>query len=166
MYAIKRNNITVFILREQLRFKKAFIKPPSFDEASTKDLHLPQEIPLPKGATLARLSTKYLCIADHENYNIINLESTSLIVLMPLSQAADSAPVKPLITVIGENEFLVLSWTGANTMGVFVTGAGDPVRGTLTWEMHPTALCELFTRSSIKGSLQYSATVQAANIHM
>ena len=81
-------------------------------------------------------------MADHETYNVIDLETTSLIPLLPLSQVDDSSPIKPSITVIGESEFLILSWTGSSTLGVFIAGTGDPVRGTLTWSVHPTALCK------------------------
>ncbi|KAF8499515.1 hypothetical protein JB92DRAFT_3099258 [Gautieria morchelliformis] len=121
---LKRSSIVVYSLGLRLQFRK--------------------EIPLPNGATLGRLSNKHLCIADHDTYNVIDLESASLIPLLPLSQVDSSpvkSPVKPSITVIGESEFLLLSWTGSSTLGVFITGTGDPVRGTLTWNMHPTALC-------------------------
>lgn len=64
--------------------------------------------------------------------------------MLPLSQAIDPVPfiVKPSITVIGDNEFLILSWTGASTLGLFLTGEGDPVRGTLEWPSYPDAVCK------------------------
>ncbi|CDO71042.1 hypothetical protein BN946_scf184844.g46 [Trametes cinnabarina] len=118
---VKRNAISLYSLRERLFFQK--------------------EIPLPTGGVLARRSGQYLCIADRENYNVINLEQASLMPLLPISQAMDSdIVVKPSITVISENEFLILSWTGATTLGVFITGDGDPVRGTLEWPGHPAAV--------------------------
>lgn len=101
-----------------------------------------QEIPLPSGATLARRSGRALCVADKENYNMIDLEYSSFIAMSPLSQAPDSSViVKPSITVINESEFLIASWTGASTIGIFVNGDGDPVRGTLEWPAHPQAIC-------------------------
>ncbi|KAF8591308.1 hypothetical protein K439DRAFT_1402474 [Ramaria rubella] len=118
---IKRSSISVYNLGIRLGFRK--------------------EIPLPNGATLARLSNKHLCVADEENYNVIDLDTANMIPLLPLSQAADSLVVKPSITVISEDEFLLLSWTGTTTLGVFIMGTGDPVRGTLEWGMHPVALC-------------------------
>lgn len=90
-----------------------------------------------------------MCVADSENYNMINLETASLIPLLPISQApleepnaeAPQAPaVKPFILVIAESEFLILSWTGASTLGVFITGEGEPVRGTLEWSSHPVSV--------------------------
>lgn len=102
-----------------------------------------QEIPLPNGGMLARRTGKYLCVADRENYNIINLESAEMLPLLPLSQAFDSpAIVKPLITVISDTEFLILSWTGTASLGLFITGEGEPVRGTLEWPSHPESLGE------------------------
>lgn len=63
--------------------------------------------------------------------------------VLPLNQVMDDpTPVKPFIVVVGGNEFLLLSWTGATTLGVFITGEGDPVRGTLEWPSHPLSVCE------------------------
>jgi hypothetical protein len=63
---------------------------------------------------------------------------------MPLSQAPpeEAFPGPPGICITGDTpaEFLILSWTGASTLGVFVSGAGDPVRGTLEWPAHPRAV--------------------------
>ncbi|OJT07519.1 hypothetical protein TRAPUB_1615 [Trametes pubescens] len=118
---VKRSAIALYSLRERLFFQK--------------------EIPLPSGAVHARRTGKYLCVADRENYNVIDLLQASLVPLLPISQAMDSTvAVKPSITVISENEFLILSWTGASTIGVFITGEGDPVRGTLEWPSHPEAV--------------------------
>lgn len=73
---------------------------------------------------------------------MVDLAAASLFQLLPISQAPDpTVVVKPLITVISEKEFLILSWTGATTLGVFITGDGDPVRGTLEWPSHPEAVC-------------------------
>ncbi|TBU25432.1 hypothetical protein BD311DRAFT_764523 [Dichomitus squalens] len=118
---VKRSAISLYSLRERLFFQK--------------------EIPLPSGGFLARRTGKYLCIADKEYYNVIDLVQASMVPLLPISQAPDTTvAVKPLITVITENEFLLLSWTGASTIGVFITGDGDPVRGTIEWPSHPEAI--------------------------
>ncbi|KAI0331783.1 hypothetical protein GY45DRAFT_1353196 [Cubamyces sp. BRFM 1775] len=118
---VKRNAISLYSLRERLFFQK--------------------EIPLPTGGVLARRTGRYLCIADRENYNVVDLVQASLVPLLPISQAFDSdVVVKPSITVISENEFLILSWTGGSTIGVFISGEGDPVRGTLEWPSHPEAI--------------------------
>ncbi|KAI0659895.1 hypothetical protein C8Q70DRAFT_1053706 [Cubamyces menziesii] len=118
---VKRSAISLYSLRERLFFQK--------------------EIPLPTGGVLARRTGRYLCIADKENYNVVDLVQASLVPLLPISQAFDSdVVVKPSITVISENEFLILSWTGGSTIGVFISGEGDPVRGTLEWPSHPEAI--------------------------
>ncbi|KAF8234973.1 hypothetical protein L208DRAFT_788835 [Tricholoma matsutake] len=119
---IKRNSIAMYTMKERLSYLK--------------------EIPLPQGATMARRIGRSLCIADKENYNMVDLEAASLFPIVPLSQASDSSvTVKPSITVIGDNEYLIISWTGASTMGVFITDDGDPIRGTLEWPRHPEAIC-------------------------
>ncbi|KAI0344930.1 hypothetical protein BDW22DRAFT_1353743 [Trametopsis cervina] len=120
---LKRTSISLYSLREKLIFQK--------------------DIPLPSRATLARRTGRYLCVADHEYYNMIDLSAASLLQLLPLSQAPDSGPVKPFILVISDHEFLILSWTGASTLGLFLTGDGDPVRGTLEWTSHPKAVWKL-----------------------
>jgi len=108
-----------------------------------------QEIPLPQGGTLAKRIGSSLCIADNVHYNIINLDEASLFPILPLSQAIDPTPfpIKPSIIVIGDSEFLILSWTGASTIGVFITGEGDPVRGTLEWPSYPESVCECRKKS-------------------
>ncbi|KAF9460006.1 hypothetical protein BDZ94DRAFT_1170509 [Collybia nuda] len=119
---IKRTGIAMYVMRERLNFIK--------------------EIPLPQGASLARRIGQSLCLADKEHYNIVDLEGASLFPILPLSQAMDSpVVVKPSITVVGDNEYLILSWTGATTIGLFITSDGDPVRGTLEWSSHPEAVC-------------------------
>jgi vacuolar protein sorting-associated protein 3 len=100
-------------------------------------------MPFSARALLARRSGRHLCVADHTVYNMIDLDAASLIPLLPLSQTEDEAPVKPFIQVISDNEFLILSWTGTSTLGLFVTGDGDPVRGTLEWPNHPKAVGRL-----------------------
>ena len=83
---------------------------------------------------------------------MIDLETASLFPLLPISQAPPSdgppgavqAPVvKPFILVVGASEFLMLSWTGASTLGLFITGEGEPVRGTLEWSSHPVSIGEV-----------------------
>ncbi len=81
---------------------------------------------------------------------MVDLEQASLYSLLPLLQSQDPTPfvVKPLITVISgstsseSTEFLILSWTGSSALGVFITGEGDPVRGTLEWPSYPKAVCK------------------------
>ncbi|TFY60727.1 hypothetical protein EVJ58_g4966 [Rhodofomes roseus] len=107
---------------------------------SKERLFFQKEIPLPSGGFVARRTGKALCIADKEYYNVIDLELASMVPLLPLSQASDGQTIKPSITVISENEFLIVSWTGASSLGVFITGDGEPVRGTLEWPAHPETI--------------------------
>ncbi|TFK73513.1 hypothetical protein BDN72DRAFT_834644 [Pluteus cervinus] len=119
---IKRSSIVMYALTEQQLFYR-------------------KEMPFPQSATLARRSGYALCIADKENYNIVDLEAASAFPILPLSQAADqSLVIQPSITVISDNEFLILSWTGASTLGVFINGNGEPIRGTLEWPSYPESV--------------------------
>ena len=101
-------------------------------------------MPQVTNAVAARRTGRYLCFADHENYNITDLEEAQLYPILPISQAppGGNAKIKPHITVISDNEFLILSWTGASTLGLFITGNGDPVRGTLQWSSYPLGICK------------------------
>ena len=96
---------------------------------------------------------------------MIDLETASLFPLLPISQAPSEVPVsdgpqlpvvKPFILVVAESEFLILSWTGASTLGLFLTGEGDPVRGTLEWSSHPISVG---TRISYSRSSFHSSSI-------
>lgn len=63
--------------------------------------------------------------------------------VMPLSHAGE-APEKPIITVIGSNEFLIVSILEGRGLAVFISGSGDPVRGTFEYSNYPVAVCEFF----------------------
>ncbi|THH03191.1 hypothetical protein EW146_g10492 [Bondarzewia mesenterica] len=121
---IKRSSIMLYSLQERLFFEK--------------------DIPLPNGAFFAKRSGRRLCIADREFYSMVDLDAPSQTPLMPISQAPPDLGgprIRPVIVVVAENEFLILSWNGASTMGLFINGDCDPVRGTLEWPSHPIAVC-------------------------
>ncbi|KZV70031.1 hypothetical protein PENSPDRAFT_735049 [Peniophora sp. CONT] len=116
---IKRNAIALYSLLDRLSYHG--------------------EVPLPDGAFVARRSGAYLCLANRETYGVVNLAAGLFTPLMPISQAP-GARKRPMIGVVSPTEFLILSWTGASTMGIFVTGEGDPVRGTLDFPQHPVSI--------------------------
>ncbi|KAK0192609.1 hypothetical protein F5146DRAFT_511043 [Armillaria mellea] len=119
---IKRSSLSMYALRDKLLYVK---------------------IPLPQGAALARRTGQTLCIAGKTEYQIVDLEKASMFGVIPISQALEPPqfPIKPSITVIDVNEFLILSYTGVSTLGLFITSNGDPVRGTLEWPQHPESVC-------------------------
>ncbi len=136
---IKRSSLSMYVLRDKLIYIKV----------SPFCMHHPclthqQEIPFPGGASLARRTGQSLCIAGKTDYQIVDLEKASMFSVIPISQALESPqfPIKPSITVIDANEFLILSYTGVSTLGLFITCNGDPVRGTLEWPQHPESVCE------------------------
>lgn len=61
--------------------------------------------------------------------------------MMPLSQAGVTL-AKPIITVIGSNEFLIVSDLDDRGLAIFISGSGDPVRGTFEYSKYPVAVCE------------------------
>lgn len=103
---------------------------------------IPQEIPLPDGAnTIARHST-HLCLADNQEYKLFDTQQSRTIPLFPTPQniiptgSLSGSPPKPLVTVIGEGEFLV----SGNGIGIFVSFTGDAIRGTLEWGSYPRSI--------------------------
>lgn len=93
-----------------------------------------------------------LCIADREQYILVNLGAVTATPLLPISQVPPepgTRPHRPMILAVTEEEFLILSWTGAGTMGVFINLNGDPVRGTLQWPVHPLSISSSFPFSRI-----------------
>lgn len=120
---VKSTGIVLYSLRESLSYIK--------------------DIPLQGGAFLARRIGKCLCIADREQYILVNLSAVTATPILPISQVPPepgTRPHRPMILVVTEEELLILSWTGAGTMGVFINLNGDPVRGTLQWPTHPLSI--------------------------
>ncbi|KAF9191856.1 hypothetical protein BGZ51_006576 [Haplosporangium sp. Z 767] len=74
------------------------------------------------------LSTLYIKLGWHFDYSS--------------SSGSNAQVLKPACIAIAENEFLLASATssGQTAIGVFCTGTGDPVRGTLNWSSYPRAL--------------------------
>ncbi len=74
----------------------------------------------------------------------MSLDAATATQLLPISQVQrepGTRPYRPMIQVVADEEFLILSWTGAGTIGVFINLNGDPVRGTLQWSSHPLSVC-------------------------
>ena len=87
-----------------------------------------------------------MCAANKELYSMVDLQGPSALPLLPLEQGGvdPSSPgktKKPLVAVVSGDEFLMLSNLGPSVMGVFITGNGDPVRGTLEWGTYPVSIC-------------------------
>jgi hypothetical protein len=114
-------------------------------------------MPLPQGAQLAKRSGPYLCIADRENYQMVHLEHGQVNPMLPINQSPDgSVRVKPCIAVV-ENDFLLVTWTGEDAMGLFVNGDGLPVRGVLNWARMPLSI-------SASAPFRLARSVQPTNL--
>ncbi|KAG0006620.1 hypothetical protein BGZ65_005965 [Modicella reniformis] len=104
------------------------------------------ELNLPNGALVVTRWKNVVCVADAGGFNIIDTRVGRMIPVLPVVQNTQSGSntqvLKPVCTSITENEFLLASTTssGQTAIGIFCTGSGDPVRGTLQWSSYPRAL--------------------------
>ncbi|RUS20562.1 hypothetical protein BC937DRAFT_94937 [Endogone sp. FLAS-F59071] len=139
---VKRRSIQIYKMAELVTMER------SGSLVALRYTLIPQEIPLTDSAsTIARHST-HLCLADNQMYKLIDTQQSQTIQLIPVPQntiptgsLSGSAP-KPLVTVIGKGEFLVVSVSGnVNTsIGMFVSFTGDAIRGTLSWGSYPRSI--------------------------
>ena len=109
-----------------------------------------KESPMPDGALSMVRYGSTICAADQNTYKILHIETDTTIPLFPYDQQS----CHPLMTVIGENEFLVVSNGGEGAgLGVFVTASGEPTRGTLEWPSYPISIGMLFIISKLISSI-------------
>ncbi|KAI8640536.1 vacuolar sorting protein 39 domain 2-domain-containing protein [Parasitella parasitica] len=117
-----------------------------------ESMHLKKELPLIDGAIALTRHSRILCLADAQNYKLINLQQSSVTLLIPTPQVSATSPTllrsatqlvpRPLVAVVRKDEFLVVSGSSDNqTIGIFVNANGDAIRGTLQWSSYPKALC-------------------------
>jgi hypothetical protein len=114
-----------------------------------------QELPLVDGAITLTRHSRILCLADSQIYKLINLQQSSVTLLIPTPQVSITSPTllgsgtqlvaRPLVAVVRKDEFLVVSGSAENqTIGIFVNANGDAIRGTLQWSSYPKSLCVEF----------------------
>lgn len=133
-----------------------------------------KELPLPNGAITVARHGHSLCLADTQQYKLVNVQLNSATSLIPTPQsvsgpqpASPQSPggfiPKPLIAVIGDSEFLVVSGNVNNqtTIGIFVNSVGDAIRGTLQWGSYPRAITVQFPYII---SLLRNRTIEVHNI--
>lgn len=85
-------------------------------------------------------------------YKLINLQQSSATELIPTPQVpvtptlllGSGTQPRPLVAVVKQDEFLVVSGNSEGQIGLFVNGNGDAIRGTLQWSSYPKALCVEF----------------------
>ncbi|GAA5972182.1 hypothetical protein JCM11641_002531 [Rhodosporidiobolus odoratus] len=144
-----------------------------------------KDLPLRSGALVSVYRHARLCIADTENYSIVDLEAAEALPLLPISQTPHPDPLpattsvtgtttslappggpdprqRPAIACVGENEFLIASHTGATTLGVFVTETGEPSRGTVEWASN---LRSLAVENQYAIALLHNSTIELHSLH-
>ncbi|KAJ3399852.1 hypothetical protein HDV05_001482, partial [Chytridiales sp. JEL 0842] len=100
-----------------------------------------KELGLPDNAvTLCKEGTQ-ICLADSDNYRLVNVESGISITLFPY----DRSVAKPAITPVGNGEFLLTMGTPQQIgLGMFVNAKGDAVKGTIEWPAVPKSIAYHF----------------------
>ncbi|KAF9173570.1 transforming growth factor, beta receptor associated protein 1 [Mortierella sp. AD010] len=108
------------------------------------------ELNLPNGALVVTRWDNIVCVADGNDFNLIDTRVGRMIPVLPVVQSApsgsNSTVLKPVCIPIAGDEFLLASATssGQTAIGIFCTGSGEPVRGTLQWSSYPRALAVEF----------------------
>lgn len=94
----------------------------------------------------ARQAGSSLCFADTENYNILNIATSSNLAVHPIS-IVETWKILPIVEVSKENEYLIVACTGTSDdhakvycMALFISGTGEPTRNPMELEQ-PDAIC-------------------------
>lgn len=102
--------------------------------------------------------TNHLCCADGLVYSLISSNGEFCIPLFPY----DSLTMDPVVYPIYKDEFLLVTGTEKGCgIGVFVSSAGEPIRGTLQW---PSMPIKVVYHDSFVISLLKNSTIQIHDI--
>lgn len=106
------------------------------------------DIPLERGAVIARRFNEMVCFATPSDYALVDLDSgTQFPVGLPISRSTNepSAQVRPSIIAVPDSgvtscTFIITSHSEAGTIGALVRQDGEPTGGVVEWPAHPRAL--------------------------
>ncbi len=77
------------------------------------------------------------CFADDQMYNLISLKKESITPLFPYDQEV----LRPIVHSISRNEWVLVTGSPQGFgIGIFVSGSGEPIRGTLQWPSIPISI--------------------------
>ncbi|KAI8447962.1 hypothetical protein BY996DRAFT_4645738 [Phakopsora pachyrhizi] len=113
-----------------------------------------KELPFASAAFQSLLRGSVLLLSDIKQYYLVSLGERpgEVIPLLPISQStsadandkqpsSQSSRHRPSMSAIPNcDEFLVASHTGNTCLGIFVSSAGEPSRGTLEWPSNPRSI--------------------------
>ena len=106
------------------------------------------DIPLERGAVIARRFNEMVCCATPSDYALVDLDScTQFPIGLPISRSTKvpSAQVRPSIIAVPDKgatscTFIITSHSDAGTIGALVRQNGEPTGGIVEWQAHPRAL--------------------------
>ncbi|KAI8384808.1 uncharacterized protein BYT42DRAFT_603782 [Radiomyces spectabilis] len=139
-------------------------------------MQLKKELPLADGALTVTRHSRHLCLADTQQYKLVNLQVSIATPLIPTPQVPTSPSTsssllgsgthtipRPIVAVVKEGEFLVVSGSVNNqtTIGIFVDAFGDAIRGTIQWSSYPKAVTVEFPYMA---ALLRNQTIEIHNI--
>lgn len=106
------------------------------------------DVPLERGAVIARRFNEMVCFATPSDYALVNLDSgIQFPIGLPISRSTNepSAQVRPSIIAVPDTgatscTFIITSHSDAGTIGALVRQDGEPTGGVVEWPAHPRAL--------------------------
>lgn len=134
---VKRTSIAFWDLTSRLQFVKVGV---SIMTYKNQLLMLLQEINISSVIAVKRAGSN-ICIADTEQYSIINMAASTVLPLYPIS-LDKVTKVLPQTSIAGRDEYFCVTYNAPSSIGSFANSAGDPTRPPIaSWVGHPESVC-------------------------
>lgn len=100
---------------------------------------------MPGTPSLTVHSGSSIACAIDAMYCVVDLNKDALTEVIPINQVAgepnDDGSIGPNLAVLpGQEEYLCTTYTGGNTIGIFMNRDGDAIKGTMEWSCHPKSI--------------------------
>ncbi|KAJ1340972.1 hypothetical protein BSLG_004445 [Batrachochytrium salamandrivorans] len=97
-------------------------------------LVLQKDVSVLDGAQIMAQDEYVICAADTQTYKLVRLDTGVCTPLFPY----EKSQMTPVAVLVGDGEFLLATSSAQGVgLGVFISSAGEPIRGTLQWPSVP-----------------------------